>query len=237
MFSIEPAAISSAFLLGLLGSAHCLGMCGGLASALGMSTSHGGKTSYIFFYNAGRLLSYTIAGAIVGSFGFWLSQHLGAAVFLRYFAALILILLGLYLGQWFNGLIVVERLGQKLWRVIQPLAKHLMPIRSARDALFVGMVWGWLPCGLVYSALIYASAQGSTAGTALVMVFFGLGTLPAMLATGLFAKRLAVLVGNRWFRSGTGCAMIIYGIWSLPLIQSAVYQLLAIVQHSSAALA
>ena len=220
MFSIEPAAIISAFLLGLLGSAHCLGMCGGLASALGMSTPHGAKNGYLLLYNVGRLLSYTLAGAIVGFFGFWLSQHLGTATFLRYFAAIILIMLGLYLGQWFNGLIVVERLGQKLWRLVQPLAKHLMPIRSGRNALLVGMVWGWLPCGLVYSALIYASAQGSVTGTALVMVFFGLGTLPAMLATGLFAKQLSILVSNRWFRSGTGCAMIIYGVWSLPMVQS-----------------
>ncbi len=223
---IETAAISSAFLLGLLGSAHCLGMCGGLASALGMSTQRGGKTHYIFLYNLGRLISYAIAGAIVGSFGFWLTQHLGAAIFLRYFAAIILILLGLYLGKWFNGLIMVERLGQQLWRLIQPIAKHLMPVRSGRDALLVGMVWGWLPCGLVYSALIYASVQGSVVGTTLVMVCFGLGTLPAMLATGLFAKQLSSVVSNRWFRSGTGVVMIIYGVWSLPFVQTAFYRLL-----------
>ena len=144
----------SAFLLGLLGAGHCLGMCGGLASALGLNTGQNDKLERLLAYNLGRISSYCIAGLIVGALGFWLSQQLSAAIVLRYLAAMMLILMGLYLGQWFNGLLVTEKLGQKLWRIIQPLGKRFIPIRSTSDALLIGMVWGWLPCGLVYSALI-----------------------------------------------------------------------------------
>ena len=149
---IDFAPYSSALLLGLLGSAHCLGMCGGLVSALGLKQQQASKPGYLLAYNLGRILSYTIAGLIVGLFGFWLSRQLGAAGFLRYFAAIMLILLGLYIGQWFNGLAPIEKIGGRLWQKIQPLATRYLPIRSNRAALVVGMIWGWLPCGLVYSA-------------------------------------------------------------------------------------
>lgn len=219
---LDPAPLASAFMLGLLGAAHCLGMCGGLVGALGLKQQNAGHAGYLLAYNIGRILSYMIAGLIVGLFGFWLSQQLGAAVFLRYFAALMLILLGLYLGQWFNGLAPIERLGGRLWKWIQPLSGKLLPVKSTGTAILVGMVWGWLPCGLVYSALIYASAVSSPITSALTMLCFGLGTLPAMLATGLLSKKLSGLIRQGWFRAGTGLLMILYGFWSLPFVHTLV---------------
>ncbi len=225
----EPATLLSAFLLGFLGSAHCLGMCGGLAGAMGLHSQRpanliaGGSQALppfllLTLYNAGRILSYCLAGFVVGSVGFWLSQSLATLSLLRYLAALMLILLGLYLGGWFNGLAYSEKLGSYLWRYIQPLAKNLLPVKRARDALLLGAVWGWLPCGLVYSALIWASLQASILESALIMLCFGLGTLPSMLATGYFARQFSQLIKQPWLRRGTGVALVIFGLWSLPAV-------------------
>jgi len=219
----DPAILLSAFLLGFLGSTHCLGMCGGLSSALGLNTQHSPKTStfptLLLAYNIGRIISYCTAGLIVGAAGFWLSQQLATFTLLRYLAGVMLILMGLYLAQWFNGIAFTEKLGSKLWPFIQPLGKRFMPVRSVQDAVCIGMVWGWLPCGLVYSALIWASLEASMSGAMLIMLFFGIGTLPAMLATGYFAKELGKFIKQRWFRSSAGLMMITFGIYSLPIVQ------------------
>lgn len=218
----DPAILLSAFMLGLLGSGHCLAMCGGLASALSLNSP---SESRILAYNLGRITSYSLAGLIVGSLGFWLSQHLSAFNVLRYLAAIMLVLLGLYLAKWFNGLIYAEKLGHYLWPKIQPLTKHFMPISSVKDAFVVGMVWGWLPCGLVYSALIWASLESSLTGSMLIMLSFGLGTLPAMLATGLFAQQLNSFLKRTSVRQISGLLMILFGIWTLPIVQQSIMNL------------
>mgnify|MGYP000002154587 CR=1 FL=1 len=233
----DPALLLSAFMLGFLGSAHCLGMCGGLASALGLNTKpniistdkptpKSAPPTLLLAYNIGRIFSYCVAGLVVGSLGFWLSKQLSALLLLRYLAAIMLILMGLYLGQWFNGIIWAERLGSKLWPLIQPLSKKFMPVKSISDALVVGLVWGWLPCGLVYSALIWASLEASLSGSALIMLCFGLGTLPSMLASGYFAQQLSKLISMSKFRSGAGLLMIFFGLWSLPIFQTFIFSLL-----------
>lgn len=222
----DSGILLSAFLLGLLGSGHCLAMCGGLSAALGLNSgTH--PESRILAYNLGRIFSYSLAGLIVGSLGFWLSKNLAALDVLRYLAALMLILLGLYVGKWFNGLLYFEKLGHKLWPVIQPLSKRFMPIRSFKDALIVGMVWGWLPCGLVYSALIWASLESNSLASMSIMLCFGLGTLPAMLATGLFAQGFNNFVKKTWFRQAASGLMILFGIWTLPLVQQGVHSLVS----------
>lgn len=219
----DPLILLSALLLGLLGSGHCLMMCGGLSSALGLNMpAKPAATQYILAYNTGRIISYTLAGLIVGSLGFWFSKQLASLDILRYLAGMMLILLGLYLGKWFNGLIYIEKTGHWLWPKIQPLSKRFMPVRSVRDAIMVGMVWGWLPCGLVYSALIWASLESHMLASASIMLFFGLGTLPAMLATGLFAQRFNQFVRKAWFRQGSSILMICFGIWTFPVIQHAI---------------
>lgn len=210
-------------MLGFLGSAHCLGMCGGLSAALGLNTQQG-KLGLLLAYNLARICSYMGAGLIVGSLGFWLSQTLGAAVFLRYLAASMLVMMGLYLGAWFNGIHYVEKLGQHLWKRLQPLANRLLPVHTAGDAFLIGLVWGWLPCGLVYSALIWASAEASVLGSVGIMLFFGLGTLPSMLTTGYFAKQLSDVLRATWLRSSAGVLMILFGLWSMPITQQLALQ-------------
>jgi sulfite exporter TauE/SafE len=227
----DPGILISAFLLGFLGSAHCLGMCGGLASALGLNTpidttKQSNRFYFLVFYNTGRIISYCIAGLIVGALGFWLSKQLSALEVLRYLAGALLILMGLYLGQWFNGILWTEKLGSKLWPLIQPFSKRFMPVRSLKDALFVGLIWGWLPCGLVYSALIWASLEANVIGSSMIMLAFGIGTLPSMLATGIFAQNLSKIIRQQWFRSVAGGLMILFGVWSLPIVQQLVYQVL-----------
>ena len=227
-------------MLGFLGSAHCLGMCGGLASALGLNTPARHSTTiasstdgtaktpsrFLLTYNLGRILSYCIAGLIVGTMGFWLSQQLSALAVLRYLAGSMLILMGLYLGQWFNGILWTEKLGSILWPYIHPLSKRFIPIGSLKDALLVGLVWGWLPCGLVYSALIWASLEASLLGSALIMLAFGLGTLPSMLASGIFAKRIASLLRQKAFRASAGILMVCFGLWTMPFIHRHIVSLL-----------
>lgn len=229
----DPSILISAFLLGLLGSGHCLGMCGGISSALGLnSTAKNSDTkdssfisAHVLAYNLGRIISYSLAGLIVGTLGFWLSKNLSSLSILRYLAAFMLILIGLYLGKWFNGIIYTEKLGKLLWPFIQPLSKRFIPVKNTRDALIVGMVWGWLPCGLVYSALIWASLESSAVGSTLIMLGFGLGTLPAMLATGFFAQKFNQIIRKTWFRSSSGSLMIAFGIWSMPIVQEQAHNL------------
>tara|TARA_R110001592_G_scaffold296139_2_gene566478 strand:+ start:7886 stop:8581 length:696 start_codon:yes stop_codon:yes gene_type:complete len=220
----DPEILLSAFLLGLLGSGHCLAMCGGLSSALGLNSAPINKNSafinpHVLAYNLGRITSYSLAGIIVGTLGFWLSKNLSSLSILRYLAALMLILMGLYIGKWFNGIIYTEKLGKLLWPMIQPLSRRFMPVKSIKDAVLVGMVWGWLPCGLVYSALIWASLESSVSGSMLIMLSFGLGTLPAMLATGLFAQKFNQFIRKTWFRNASASMMIAFGIWSMPFVQ------------------
>ncbi len=230
----DPALLLSAFMLGFLGSGHCLGMCGGLSAALGLNTlsptsiASSGNTSRasstpptgkLLGYHLGRLLSYSIAGLIVGSLGFWLTQQLAALTVLRYLAAIMLILMGLHIGQWFSGILVTEKIGLRLWQLVQPLSKRFMPVKSVKDAILVGMVWGWLPCGLVYSALIWAGTEASLIGSPLIMLAFGCGTLPSMLATGAFAHQTKMLLQHRLIRPVSGALMVLFGVYTMPITQ------------------
>lgn len=187
-------------------------MCGGLASALGLQSP---QHNYIFSYHLGRVLSYSIAGIFVGLIGFWFAEYLGALTALRALAAIMLILMGLYLAGWFNGLILSEKLGAIVWQKLQPIGQRFLRPSSQYQALFLGVVWGWLPCGLVYSALIYASAQAHWSNSALTMLCFGLGTLPSMLGVSLAGKKATAWLNSGWFRKSAGIALLTYGLWSL----------------------
>ncbi|WP_197472427.1 MULTISPECIES: sulfite exporter TauE/SafE family protein [unclassified Oleiphilus] len=199
-------------MLGLLGSGHCFGMCGGLASALGLNTP---QHNYVYSYNLGRLSSYTFAGLLVGALGFWFSEYLGALMLLRIAAAIMLILMGLYLTGWLNALLFTEKLGAILWQKLRPIGSRFLRPQSHRAAIALGAVWGWLPCGLVYSGLIYASTQGTLSGSAMTMLAFGLGTLPSMLGVSVAGQRLSAILNSQWFRKSAGMTLICFGAWSL----------------------
>lgn len=211
--------VISAFLVGLAGAGHCIAMCGGITSMLSRSVGKDRPAPAIIFnYNFGRILSYTIAGAIAGFTGSLAARSIGVPIaMLQIFAAVFLILLGLYIGQWLFVLNRVEAIGKVLWQRIQPLSKRFIPVNSGSQALALGAIWGWLPCGLVYSTLTWSIASGSWHQGALIMFAFGLGTLPAL---------LTLSAGFRWFTDGlrkpmvkklSGILLILYGIYSLHI--------------------
>jgi len=210
--------LGSALILGLLGGGHCLGMCGGLMGALTLAIppeQRGRRLQLLLAYNIGRILSYTCAGLLVGLAG-WAVASSPAALALRVVAALLLIAMGLYLAGWWSGLTRIEALGRGLWRHIQPVASRLLPVSSLPRALLLGALWGWLPCGLVYSTLLWAASQGNAGYSAALMLAFGLGTWPVLLATGLAAERVSSLLRRRSVRMAGGLLVILFGLWTLP---------------------
>ena len=192
-------------------------MCGGLASALGLHTP---QHNFVFIYHLGRLTSYCFAGLLVGLIGFWFAEFLGLLNVLRIASALMLILMGLYLAGWFNGLIFSEKLGAKLWRHLQPLGKRFMRPQNFGQAFLLGAVWGWLPCGLVYSGLIYASTQANWLASPLTMLAFGAGTLPSMLSASFAGSTLSQWLNAPLFRKASGTTLCAYGVWTLVQLVS-----------------
>ncbi|QHF04176.1 sulfite exporter TauE/SafE family protein [Pseudomonas asturiensis] len=208
----------SALILGLLGGGHCLGMCGGLMGALTLAIpreQRGQRLRLLMAYNLGRIVSYAIAGFFSGMVGWAVANSPGATT-MRVVAALLLVAMGLYLAGWWSGLTHIERLGRGLWRHLQPIATRLLPISSIPRALLLGALWGWLPCGLVYSTLLWAASQGNAIDSALLMLAFGVGTWPVLLATGLAAERTTALLRKRSVRATGGVLVIVFGIWTLP---------------------
>lgn len=212
-----------ALLVGLAGSAHCIGMCGGVSAALAMAIPADkqhfwGRLAYLLNYNLGRILSYVIAGALVGGL-LATTSELGAGKHaiagLRLIAALLMIALGLYLAGWWQGILLLERMGARLWPHIKPLAGKFLPFTSPLQALPFGMVWGWLPCGLVYSMLTWSAAASSASGGALIMLAFGLGTMPTLFALGGLADRLRYWLTLRSLRLGGALLLIFYGVHTL----------------------
>ena len=202
---ITGSIVLSAFLAGLLGSAHCLGMCAGLS---GLSTVAGvGGRSRIFTYNGG------VAGASVANTYQLYSQVNG----LRIAGGVIICLIGLQIALQINLLRAVEAIGARAWNAIGPLARRFLPVTNHRRALGLGLLWGWLPCGLVYSVLLIAMTSGSSMNGALVMAAFGAGTLPAMLLTGVSAQALAAYTARSNTRRAMGLLLFVMGLLTIAM--------------------
>ncbi|MEK7207638.1 MAG: sulfite exporter TauE/SafE family protein [Pseudomonadota bacterium] len=220
----QEFSLLSAFLVGLLGSLHCLGMCGGIVGALTFGLKEDVRRTpfslfpYQLLYNIGRIASYAIAGALMGWIG---SQALDALTLSqarlvgRLLSGGFMVALGLYLAGWWQGLVVVEKLGAHLWRKLEPLGRRVMPVRTPWQALMLGLVWGWLPCGLVYSTLSWSLVSGSAADGAWLMAAFGLGTLPMLLAMGAAARGLRDIVRRVWVRRTAGILIMLFGFYTL----------------------
>jgi sulfite exporter TauE/SafE len=213
---IEPLSLITAFLLGLMGASHCMVMCGGIAAAASSASPRKNSLSFLLLFNLGRITSYSIAGLIVSLLGLWLADsHQIAQQILRSIAGALLILMGFYIARWWMLLTRLESAGQLVWRYIQPLTRTLIPIKTKPQALALGLLWGWLPCGLIYSTLAWVAANGEPALGALTMFCFGLGTLPGVLAAGIFAQQLNRLISHQYFRQFAGILLIFYGTWTL----------------------
>lgn len=210
----------AAFVFGLMGGAHCIGMCGGIMSALTFavppSMRHPARLSGLLLsYNIGRISSYMIAGALVATLGTVFSIAPAARMALQVFAAIMLILMALYIANWWKGLLKVEAVGRRIWRHIEPFGRRLMPVVKLPQAFALGAVWGWLPCGLVYSMLAWSLAIAEPVRGALLMGAFGLGTLPALLATGFAARQLSALIRHPATRSIAALCIISFALWQL----------------------
>jgi uncharacterized protein len=220
----SETALVSAFLVGLFGSVHCIGMCGGIVGVLTMGLPASNRPSglkrlpYLLAYNSGRIGSYVIAGAVVGFLGAGASRYLSPADALtagRVISGLFMLALGLYIGGWSPALVHLERFGEKLWRRIEPFGRRFLPAKHPLHALGLGLVWGWLPCGLVYSALAFALASGDVMQGAARMAAFGLGTLPMLLAMGAAAHYLVVFTRKPAVRHFAGAVIIAFGVITL----------------------
>jgi len=173
---------------------------------------------YVLLYNLGRLLSYTLAGALFGSLGAILyktvSPHFGY-LFLQYIAALVMVSVGLYIAGWFPKYAYIERLAAPIWRFMEPFGRRLLPVSSPFQAFAYGMIWGWLPCGLVYSALLLTITSSGPLEGGLFMLAFGVGTLPAIMGIALVAEKIVRYARNPTIRMLAGLFLIMLGLTGL----------------------
>ncbi|MGS0680626.1 sulfite exporter TauE/SafE family protein [Shewanella sp. 125m-7] len=218
-------SLIGALLVGVMGAGHCIGMCGGLVGALSANLPKqqtGNKLvaqlGYLLSYNSGRIISYTLAGAFVGASTSALGLLFDVDTYLlvlRLFAGLMMIITGLYIAQIWAGIVQIERLGKWLWQYISPIANKFIPIKNKRHAFIAGSLWGWLPCGLVYSMLTWSVAAGNAIDGALIMLAFGVGTLPALLSAGIAASTFGRWVQKKSVRIISGFALMAFGVQTL----------------------
>ena len=207
------------FLLGFFGGGHCVGMCGGLSSAFALQLPPGlNRAGLIVLLNLGRISSYVFIGLLVGAIGQigisldqtrWLQNGLYLS------ANLLLLFLGLYLAGISSLATRIESIGRPVWKRLNPLLNRLLPIQSVPACFGVGMLWGWLPCGLVYSASLYALGSGNVLEGGLYMLAFALGTLPNLLAMGLFAAQLKNFLQRKTVRLAAGLLVAAWALWRL----------------------
>jgi sulfite exporter TauE/SafE len=211
-------SLLTALLAGLLGGVHCVGMCGGIVAAFSFRADGTLPPFRMHLaYNLGRITSYTIFGALAGLLGasLKLAEFLPVQTLLYVLAQVVMILLGLYLAGFNQWVLVFERVGGALWRRVKPVFQKLLPVKTLPQALLAGVIWGWLPCGLVYSVLVSAVAAGSAPSGAALMLAFGLGTLPNLLGMGLFARQIQPFMQQVWVRRAAGLTVAGFGVWGL----------------------
>ncbi len=214
--------VVAALMAGLVGSSHCVGMCGGIAGALGMSAADTDRpfirrVLFVSLFSCGRILGYAVIGALAGLLGQGLTESLDIetwAMVLRSATGVLLVAIGLQIAFHLRLLAPIERSGAKLWARLSPLGRFFLPAKRPDQALALGFLWGWLPCGLVYSMVLMAILVGDWPGSAVLMAAFGLGTLPAMTAMGLVSSGAAVRAPGTTLRRLAGIVLILFGIWT-----------------------
>ncbi|MEC4748641.1 sulfite exporter TauE/SafE family protein [Methylomicrobium sp. Wu6] len=227
-----PTSYPVAFMMGFLSSVHCIGMCGSIIGTLTLSLDaeiRTNKTSlipYVFNYNAGRITSYALAGALAGVIDLIMLSigQVDGYRLLQILSAMIMTASGLYIAGWFPRFAYIEKAGLHFWKLIEPYGRKLIPVKNRLHAFFFGMVWGWLPCGLVYAALALAATAGSVTHSMLTMFFFGLGTLPAVMGVGIMTGLLTRLSRLRYFKQAAGLFMIVLALFAaLPWLNPMAY--------------
>ena len=217
MSAIELNALA-AFMLGLMGSPHCLGMCGAISALSSVSSQpRRGSSTWLLplGFQLGRISSYALIGAIGGGVAAVMAgEFMIVGKSLRVLASVLLIVVAVSLAGWWKGSTIIEAGGAKLWRRLQPLVKRLLPADRLPKALALGGLWGFLPCGLIYSSLAWASTSASAAQSAWLMFCFGLGTLPSMLAVSAAHRSALAWLKRPWIRNLVAVSMIAWALYS-----------------------
>jgi len=220
MTAFDPAVLVTAFLAGLLGSGHCFGMCGGIAGSLG-ALSGGGTSKRALIkpavqFNLGRLLGYAILGAIaagvIGAVGEIVSLKNYARWFRMVTALMVLVIGASFIIDW-RGLAILEKGGAGIWKRIMPLATRISQRNDWLGRTGLGICWGFLPCGLVYTVLMTAASTANALTGALTMFAFGVGTAPAMMGLTVAAPALGTFLSDRLVRRIVGFSLIVLAIW------------------------
>jgi sulfite exporter TauE/SafE len=224
---VHVISLVAAFATGIAGTAHCFGMCGGMAAAVGGKARRdvAGAPNQaarafvqVVLYHLGRLGGYALLGAAAGAAG---SVLLGAfdllrlATVLRLATGVLIIAMGVRLLAGLGGIGVLEKAGARFWRHLAPAARRLAASNGVAAALGAGLIWGWLPCGLVYSMLALAAATATPSMGAATLLAFGAGTLPAMVASGLLASQLSRVLKSPRARPIAGIALVACGVWTV----------------------
>lgn len=196
-------------------------MCGGIIGALSLAIPAERRTTgrlliLLVGYNFGRICSYTVAGVLVGALAWKFADTFSSIVpVMRVAAGVLLIAMGLYLAGWWRGLARLEAIGGHVWQYLRPLGRRLMPVTRLWQSLLLGLLWGWLPCGLVYSVLTWSAASADWQQAGLIMASFGLGTWPSMLLTGNIAHAAGRFLQHAATQRGAALLVIGFGLWTL----------------------
>ena len=219
---VDLITLGAALLSGLLGGVHCIAMCGGIATGLAVAAAPAGAArpalAAATAINLGRVLGYVLAGAIVGGLGAGLLGVVridGVAMGLRALVGAALVLVALRLLGAGDRFAFLTRPGAALWRRVAPLQRRLLPARTLPRRVALGMLWGWLPCGLSSSLLMVAWLEADAAHGALVMAAFGLGTLPTMLPLTWSGARYAQVLAKPPARRVAAGVILIAGLLTI----------------------
>lgn len=211
---IETMTLTAALAMGFMASGHCVGMCGPLA-ALGVAADSQQRVRRATIYNVARLVSYASMGALFGGLGDWFGSAMHIAQWsgvLRIGLGVVMLVIGARLLLQRQGQSGFEKAGALLWRRIAPFARRLDPANRTRDLAILGLMWGYLPCGMVYSMLAVAALSGGALTGSGTMFAFGIGTLPAMLGLSLAGSRVSTLRTGK-ARRGLGAVLVLSGLW------------------------
>lgn len=220
---LNPAVLSTAFLAGLLGSGHCFGMCGGIAAGLG-AMAKGRAVIPALQFNLARLFSYAVLGMIAATVLSGASDLMPIARWLRLLTAVMILLIGLKFLFNFRGIEFIERGGAGLWKKIMPFAMKAGNRQDGIGRVLLGVCWGFIPCGLVYTVLMTAASTANPVGGAATMLAFGFGTLPAMIGLTAAAPALSAFLEDRTVRRVIGFALVVLAVWTVVMMWGSIMQ-------------
>lgn len=218
---IETKDLIVALMIGLGSTGHCIMMCGGISSSLLSKIGHystAEKLLRLVLFHGGRLLCYSSIGLLFGSLIQNSANYAQTGFITRTIAGALLILIGLYIAGFSRVLQQLERRMAFFWRALQPIVQRYLPMQKIHHALFIGFLWGFLPCGIIYSTALWAGSEARHSSAALLMFVFGLGTLPGLMIVHIGSHAIVQSWKKLFPKRAIGILMILFGLWSLPFV-------------------